>query len=201
MALEDDKVNIITVGVGWHNIRFPTIAKLVPRDTFTFLTRRLKLSDSVLVPLCATNHINYPTIAERVMQRRDSNLISVSCPFLADLDIMRKGRECRNCNINYYIAYNQVCLDHTFVGSNVSCLVNPRACHKTELIIDEDMIPKSDRLNIGVICSGRVGLSLTTTAARVGHNVSPYNRAEEIKGQFNMERRIPGKEELNKMIR
>ena len=108
---------------------------------------------------------------------------------------------CKQHEINSYIACNQGCLDHVFIGSTASYLVNPRACHKIDLIIDEDMIPESDWLNIGVICSGRVGLSLTTTAARVGHNVSPYNRAEEIKGQFNMERRIPGKEELNKMIR
>ena len=193
-------VDIITTGVGWHESRVPTITTSVPRSAFTFLTCRLKLSDLVSVFLCATNCINSPDVDERVLERGDANLISMARPFLADPDIMKKGREGRDYDINSCIAYNKACIDQTFVGRTASCLVNPRACHETELIINEDMIPKYDRLNIGVIGSGPASLAFTTTSARVGHRVNLYDRSENIGGQFNMARRIPGNEEFNETI-
>lgn len=200
-AIESAGATIINTGIGWHEARVPTIATSVPRGTFSFVTSKLRASGAVGIPLCATNRINAPHVAERVLSSGEADLISMARPFLADPYILSKSREGRADEINTCIACNQACLDHAFVGKTASCLVNPRACHETELAIEEDSVPADRRLRIGVVGSGPAGMAFATTAAAVGHDVVLYDRAEEIGGQFNMAKRIPGKEEFHETIR
>ena len=153
------------------------------------------------VPLCATNRINAPHVADEVIARGDADLISMARPFLADPDIVRKSREGNVDDINTCIACNQACLDHAFVGKTASCLVNPLACHELELKVEEDAIVPHERLRIGVVGTGPAGMAFATTAATVGHHVTLYDKSNEIGGQFNMAKRIPGKEEFHESIR
>mmetsp|Transcript_67262 Transcript_67262/g.99695 ORF Transcript_67262/g.99695 Transcript_67262/m.99695 type:complete len:818 (+) Transcript_67262:730-3183(+) len=200
-AIEDAGATIINTGIGWHEARVPTIVTSVPRATFSWVTRKLRDEKVVSIPLCATNRINAPHIAESILERGDSDMISMARPFLADPDIVNKAREGQPEEINTCIACNQACLDHAFVGKMSSCLVNPRACHETELVIEADSIPTDMKLNIAVVGSGPAGMAFATTAATIGHNVTLFDKSNEIGGQFNMAKRIPGKEEFYETLR
>jgi 2,4-dienoyl-CoA reductase (NADPH2) len=200
-ALEDAGATIINTGIGWHEARIPTITTNVPRGNFAWVTKKLKDENIIDIPLCATNRINAPHVGEQILEERYADLVSMARPFLADPHILKKSQEGRAQEINTCIACNQACLDHAFVGKTVSCLVNPLACHETELSIPENSIPENERLNIGVIGSGPAGLAFATTAATIGHHVTLYDKAEEIGGQFNMAKRVPGKEEFHETIR
>jgi len=194
-ALEEAGVDLINTGIGWHEARVPTIVTSVPRAAFTEVTRRMKAELSV--PLITTNRINMPEVAERVLAEGHADLVSMARPFLADPDWLSKAHEGRSDEINTCIACNQACLDHTFQGKLTSCLVNPRACHETELSIT----PAESPQDIAVVGAGPAGLATAVTAASRGHRVVLFERAGEVGGQFNYARRIPGKEEFNETLR
>lgn len=200
-ALEGAGVTIINTGIGWHEARIPTIATSVPRGAFSWVTKKLRDENIVSVPLCATNRINAPNTIESILSSGSADLISMARPFLADPDIVKKSREGRHEDINTCIGCNQACLDHAFIGKTASCLVNPRACHETEIDITPDSVHKEERLNIGVIGAGPAGMAFAHTAATIGHKVTLFDKANEIGGQFNMAKRIPGKEEFHETIR
>jgi 2,4-dienoyl-CoA reductase (NADPH2) len=194
-GIEKAGASIINTGIGWHETRIPTIATSVPRAAFTFVTRKLR--GSVSVPLVTTNRINMPHTAEDVLARGDADMISMARPFLADSDWVVKAEQGRVDEINTCIGCNQACLDHVFQNKVASCLVNPRAAHETELTIT----PAATKKSIAVIGAGPAGLAAATTAARRGHAVTLFDRADRIGGQFNMAMRVPGKEEFVETIR
>ena len=200
-ALEDAGATILNTGIGWHEARIPTIATSVPRGGYAWVTKKLKDENIVDLPLCATNRINAPHVAERILADDCADLVSMARPFLADPYIVEKAREGRVEEINSCIGCNQACLDHAFVGKTASCLVNPVACHETELQIEKNSVPLEKRLRIGVVGSGPAGLAFATTAATIGHDVVLLDEANEIGGQFNMAKRIPGKEEFHETVR
>ena len=185
--------------VGWHEARVPTIATSVPRATFGFCTKALKESNVVSIPLVSTNRINDPSTAEALLQEDTSDMVSMARPFLADPDFMLRAWNQESDFINTCIACNQACLDHAFVGKTASCLVNPFACHETELIVDP--LPEAQRLNLGVVGAGPAGCAFALTAAGMGHSVTLYDQAKDIGGQFHMAKRIPGKEEFHETLR
>ena len=194
-AIEAAGATLINTGIGWHEARIPTIATMVPRAAFTWVTRQLK--DKVKIPLITTNRINKPDVAESVLANGDADMISMARPFLADPYFMRKAANHQAHTINTCIACNQACLDHTFRGKIASCLVNPRACHETELNYD-----KTDKVkNLAVIGAGPAGLAFATIAAERGHQVTLYEASDEIGGQFNLAKQIPGKEEFHETLR
>jgi 2,4-dienoyl-CoA reductase (NADPH2) len=164
------------------------------------VTKKLRDEKIVNVPLCATNRINAPSTVEAVLGG-SADLVSMARPFLADPDIVRKSREGRDEDINTCIACNQACLDHAFIGKTASCLVNPRACHETEISIEPDSVKSDERLNIGVVGGGPAGMAFAHTAATLGHHITLFDKSDEIGGQFNMAKRIPGKEEFHETIR
>ena len=193
--IEEAGASIINTGIGWHEARVPTIATSVPRGAFTWVTRRLK--DHVRIPLITSNRINMPDVAEGILARGDADMVSLARPFLADADWVNKARDGRADEINTCIACNQACLDHIFQNRRASCLVNPRACHETELIIEPTKSPK----RVAVVGAGPAGLACASTAAERGHHVVLFEAATQIGGQFNMARKIPGKEEFNETLR
>jgi 2,4-dienoyl-CoA reductase (NADPH2) len=193
--IEQAGVTIINTGIGWHEARVPTIATSVPRAAFTWVTARLK--GMVSVPLVTSNRINTPELAEDVLARGDADMISMARPFLADADFVKKASEDRSDEINTCIGCNQACLDHIFVGQISSCLVNPRACHETEL----QYLPTTNKKKIAVVGAGPAGLSFATVAADRGHEVTLFEQSPTIGGQFNMANQIPGKEEFNETLR
>ena len=194
-AIETAGATIINTGIGWHEARIPTIATMVPRAGFTWVTRRLM--GKVGIPLITTNRINMPDVAESVLARGDADMVSMARPFLADPEFVVKAMEDRADEINTCIACNQACLDHVFQGKTCSCLVNPRACHETTLRYE----PTTQSLKIAVVGAGPAGLAFSVTAAQRGHQVDLYDAADEIGGQFNMARKIPGKEEFSETLR
>ncbi len=194
-GLEDAGVTIINTGIGWHEARIPTIATMVPRASFTWVTKKLK--GHVNVPLVTSNRINMPDVAEEVLARGDADMVSMARPFLADPEFVNKAQEGREDEINTCIACNQACLDHAFQNKIASCLVNPRACHETELVYE----PVSEPKRIAVIGAGPAGLSCSTVAASRGHHVTLFDASSEIGGQFNMAKQIPGKEEFYETLR
>jgi len=187
--------SLINTGIGWHEARIPTIATMVPRGGFSWVTQ--KLMGKVNIPLITVNRINMPGIAEDILAQGHADMISMARPFLADPDFVIKAMEDRVDEINTCIACNQACLDHTFQRKISSCLVNPRACHETELIVK----PSSSRKKIAVVGAGPAGLAFATTAASRGHEVHLYEAQSQIGGQFNMAKRIPGKEEFYETLR
>jgi 2,4-dienoyl-CoA reductase (NADPH2) len=193
--IEQAGVTIVNTGIGWHEARVPTIATAVPRAAFTWVTAKLK--GMVSVPLVTSNRINTPELAEDVLARGDADMISMARPFLADADFVKKASEGRSDEINTCIGCNQACLDHIFLGQISSCLVNPRACHETEL----QYLPTTNKKKIAVVGAGPAGLSFATIAAHRGHKVTLFEQNAIIGGQFNMANQIPGKEEFNETLR
>ncbi len=187
--------SLINSGIGWHESRVPTIVTSVPRAAFSWVTRRLK--GEVAIPLITSNRINMPEVAERILAAGDADLVSMARPFLADPQWVAKARAGRADDINTCIACNQACLDHVFEHKRASCLVNPRACHETELRLE----PAQARKRIAVVGAGPAGLACATTLAERGHAVTLFEQAERIGGQFNLAMRIPGKEEFAQTLR
>ena len=193
--IEKAGATIINTGIGWHEARVPTIATSVPRGAFTKVTARLK--GEVSIPLVTTNRINMPDVAEKILAEGDADMVSMARPFLADADLVLKAAEDRADEINTCIGCNQACLDHTFSGKLTSCLVNPRACHETELTYVKTSKPKA----IAVVGAGPAGLAFATVAAERGHKVTLFDAGSEIGGQFNVAKLIPGKEEFYETLR
>ena len=194
-AIEAAGATIINTGIGWHEARIPTIATKVPRAAFAWVTKKLK--GHVSIPLVATNRINTPEVAEQLLADDYCDMVSMARPLLADPLFLRKAEQGRADEINTCIGCNQACLDHTFGGKLTSCLVNPRACHETE-IIDA---PVTQVKRIAVVGAGPAGLSFATTAAKRGHSVTLFDAASEIGGQFNIAKQVPGKEEFYETLR
>jgi 2,4-dienoyl-CoA reductase (NADPH2) len=194
-AIEAAGATIINTGIGWHEARVPTIATSVPRGAYTWVTRALK--GSVSVPLVTGNRINTPEVAEQVLAEGRADMVSMARPFLADPDFVAKARAGRAQAINTCIGCNQACLDHTFSGKITSCLVNPRACHETQLVLARTR----RRMHLAVVGAGPAGLAVSLAAAERGHTVTLFEAAGEIGGQLNWARRIPGKEEFDETLR
>ena len=194
-AIEAAGATILNTGIGWHEARVPTIATSVPRAAFAGVTAKLR--PHVALPLVATNRINMPEVAEAVLAAGGADLVSMARPLLADPQWVAKARDNRAQAINTCIACNQACLDHVFQNRTASCLVNPRACAETEL----DYRPAASPKRIAVVGAGPAGLACATIAAGRGHHVTLFDAAAEIGGQFNMAKRIPGKEEFHETLR
>jgi len=194
-AIEQAGATLINTGIGWHEARIPTIATKVPRAAFAKVTAKMR--GSVSIPLITTNRINTPEVAEQVLAEGDADMVSMARPFLADADFVNKAAAGRGDEINTCIGCNQACLDHTFGGKLTSCLVNPRACHETEL----NYLPVKQIKKIAVVGAGPAGLAAATVAAERGHEVTLFDSASEIGGQFNIAKRIPGKEEFFETLR
>lgn len=188
--IEQAGVSIINTGIGWHEARIPTIATMVPRAGFAWVTEKVK--QHVSVPLVTTNRINDPQVAERIIASGQADMVSMARPFLADPDLVKKARLGQEQAINTCIACNQACLDHVFKAQRATCLVNPKACYETEYVTTPTTAPK----NIAVVGAGMAGLSCATTLAERGHKVTLFEKADKIGGQFNYAAEIPGKEEF-----
>jgi 2,4-dienoyl-CoA reductase (NADPH2) len=186
---------IINTGIGWHEARIPTIVTSVPRAAFTWVTAQLK--PEVGIPVITSNRINMPEVAEEVLARGDADMVSMARPLLADSDWVNKAAAGRDDEINTCIGCNQACLDHTFKHKIASCLVNPRAGHETELTL----LPTRTVKRVAVVGAGPAGLAAATAAAGRGHSVDLFDAEDQIGGQFNLARRIPGKEEFHETIR
>jgi 2,4-dienoyl-CoA reductase (NADPH2) len=194
---------IINTGIGWHEARVPTIATSVPRAGFAWVTAKLRAqlrAEGIDIPLVTSNRINMPEVAENVLADGSADMVSMARPFLADAEFVKKAREQRADEINTCIACNQACLDHVFEQKIASCLVNPRAAHETELRI-VPIAASQKKKRIAVVGAGPAGLAAATTLAERGHAVSLFDAAAEIGGQFNMAKRIPGKEEFQETLR
>ncbi|ALD99563.1 MULTISPECIES: NADPH-dependent 2,4-dienoyl-CoA reductase [Pseudomonas] len=194
-AVEQAGATLINTGIGWHEARIPTIATKVPRAAFSKVTAKLR--GSVNIPLITTNRINTPEVAERILSEGDADMVSMARPFLADPEFVNKAAAGHAERINTCIGCNQACLDHTFGGKLTSCLVNPRACHETEL----NYLPTLQVRKIAVVGAGPAGLAAATVAAQRGHEVTLFDSASEIGGQFNIAKRVPGKEEFAETLR
>ena len=193
-GVEAAGASIINTGIGWHESRIPTIATMVPRAAFSWITGRLK--QEVSIPVSSSNRINTPEVAEQILVDGEADLVSMARPMLADADFVNKARQGLRKEINVCIGCNQACLDHTFSGRRSSCLVNPRACHETELVYS----PADNVKDIAVVGAGPAGLSYAIVAAERGHKVTLYDAAKEIGGQFNIAKQVPGKEEFQETI-
>lgn len=193
--LEKAGVSIINTGIGWHECRVPTIATMVPRSAFTWITERMK--KEVSIPLITTNRINTPEVAEEVLASGQADMVSMARPFLADADFVNKAKEGKADEINTCIACNQACLDHIFKNQTASCLVNPKACHETEL----DLKTAHRAKKLAVVGAGPAGISFALEAANLGHKVTLFEASDQIGGQFNIAKEIPGKEEFKETIR
>ncbi len=193
--IEAAGATIINTGIGWHEARVPTIATMVPRGGFSWVTKRLM--GEVSIPLVTTNRINTPEIGEDILSKGHANMVSMARPLLADPDFVMKAMQGKPMAINTCIACNQACLDHAFEQKIASCLVNPMACHETEY----EMTPAQTKKNIAVVGAGPAGIACAIYAAQRGHEVTLYEAESEIGGQFNMAKEIPGKEEFHETIR
>ena len=197
LAKEVEKAGatIINTGIGWHEARIPTIATMVPRGAFSWVTK--KMMGEVNIPLITTNRINTPELAEKILSDGHADMISMARPFLADPYFVQKAEEDKADEINTCIACNQACLDHVFKRKIASCMVNPRACHETELVYD----PTSSAKNIAVVGAGPAGLAYSCVSAERGHKVTLFDASDQIGGQFNIAKQIPGKEEFYETLR
>ncbi|QGK70519.1 NAD(P)-binding protein [Allosaccharopolyspora coralli] len=193
--IEAAGASVINTGIGWHEARVPTIVTSVPRAAFTSVTGKLKRH--VSLPVVASNRINMPETAEEILERGDADMVSMARPFLADSEWVLKARSARADEINTCIACNQACLDHTFSGTKASCLVNPRAGNETTLTL----LPTRRSKRVAVVGAGPAGLAAATALAERGHRVELFEAGDEIGGQFDIARRIPGKEEFGETIR
>ncbi|MFJ6233681.1 FAD-dependent oxidoreductase [Streptomyces griseus] len=193
--IEAAGATIINTGIGWHEARIPTIATSVPRGAFSWVTERVR--GAVSVPLVTSNRINTPEVAEEILASGRADLVSMARPFLADPEFVAKAAAGRADAINTCIGCNQACLDHVFSLQITSCLVNPRACHETELVLS----PTRTRKRVAVVGAGPAGLACSVTAAERGHTVTLFDTADEIGGQLNVARRVPGKEEFDETLR
>ncbi len=193
-AVEKAGATIINTGIGWHEARIPTIATSVPRRAFAWVTK--KLMGKVGIPLVTSNRINTPEVAEQVLAEGCADMVSMARPMLADAHFVAKAAAGQGDRIAPCIACNQACLDHTFSGKLTSCLVNPRACHETELVIEKADQPKT----VAIVGAGPAGLSAALTAADRGHKVTLFDKADEIGGQLNMAKQVPGKEEFHGLV-
>lgn len=193
--LEKAGTTIINTGIGWHEARVPTISTRVPRAAFSWVTKKMK--EEVSIPLVTTNRINMPDVAEKVLADGDADMVSMARPFLADADLVLKAMEGREDEINTCIACNQACLDHIFANKKASCLVNPRACHETEL----NYLPTDNKKKVAVVGAGPAGMAAASVAAERGHHVTLFEASNEIGGQFNIAKQVPGKEEFFETIR
>ena len=193
--IEKAGATLINTGIGWHEARVPTIATMVPRGGFAWVTK--KLMGKVKIPLITTNRINTPEVAEKILAEGCADMVSMARPFLADPDFVNKAAAGRGDEINTCIGCNQACLDHIFQGKLTSCLVNPRACRETELNYEKTAQAKK----LAVVGAGPAGLAFATVAAERGHQVTLFDAAAEIGGQFNVAKRIPGKEEFYETLR
>ncbi len=189
-AIEDAGATMLNSGIGWHEARIPTIATSVPRRAFTWVTK--KLIGHVKIPVITSNRINTPEIAEQVLSEGCADMVSMARPFLADSNFVLKAQAGRNDTIAPCIACNQACLDHTFSGKISTCLVNPRACHETDLNIKKSANPRK----VAVVGSGPAGLAAALTAAESGHSVTVFEKGAQIGGQLNVAKQVPGKEEF-----
>ncbi|MGE6648899.1 FAD-dependent oxidoreductase [Shewanella colwelliana] len=194
-SLEQAGVSIINTGIGWHEARVPTIATSVPRGAFAWVTEKLK--SEVKLPLVATNRINTPEIAEHILASGQADMVSMARPFLADAEFVNKAAANESQLINTCIGCNQACLDHTFSLKRATCLVNPRACYETEL----NFTPAQIKKRIAVMGAGPAGMAFSIYAASRGHKVVVFEAKSEVGGQFNLARKIPGKEEFDETIR
>ncbi|SKC15599.1 2,4-dienoyl-CoA reductase (NADPH2) [Kosakonia radicincitans] len=194
-AVEAAGANLINTGIGWHEARIPTIATPVPRGAFSWVTRKLK--GKVGIPLVTTNRINDPQVAETILSNGDADMVSMARPFLADAELLSKAQSGRADEINTCIGCNQACLDQIFVGKVTSCLVNPRACHETQMPV----LPALRKKNLAVVGAGPAGLAFAVNTAARGHSVTLFDAQAEIGGQFNVAKQIPGKEEFYETLR
>lgn len=194
-AIEAAGATLINTGIGWHEARIPTIATPVPRGAFSWVTRKLK--GAVSIPLVTTNRINDPQVAEALLARGDADMVSMARPFLADGEFLAKAQSGRADEINTCIGCNQACLDQIFAGKVTSCLVNPRACHETLMPVTPAAGPK----RLAVVGAGPAGLAFAVNAAARGHSVTLFDAQQEIGGQFNIAKQIPGKEEFYETLR
>ncbi|MFK0174388.1 FAD-dependent oxidoreductase [Streptomyces xanthochromogenes] len=194
-AIEAAGATIINTGIGWHEARIPTIATSVPRGAYTWVTK--KLMGSVSIPLITSNRINTPEVAEQLLAEGRADMVSMARPFLADPEFVAKASAGRPETINTCIGCNQACLDHTFSGRITSCLVNPRACHETELVLSPTRLSK----RLAVVGAGPAGLAFAVSAAGRGHAVTLFDAADRIGGQLNIAKRVPGKEEFDETLR
>ena len=194
-AIEKAGTTIINTGIGWHEARIPTIQTKVPRAAFTWVTAKYR--EHFSIPVITSNRINTPEVAEEVLQRGDADMISMARPFLADAEFVNKAATGRSDEINTCIGCNQACLDHVFNGEMASCLVNPRACFETEI----NIVPTKNIKKIAVVGAGPAGLSAATSLAEAGHEVTLFDGASEVGGQFNIAKQVPGKEEFSETIR
>jgi 2,4-dienoyl-CoA reductase (NADPH2) len=199
-AVATGGANIVNTGIGWHEARVPTIATSVPRAAFAWVTQKMKAefaAAGITTPLVTSNRINTPEVAEQVLADGCADMVSMARPLLADAAFVKKAAEGRADRINTCIACNQACLDHVFQNKTSSCLVNPRACHETELVYR----PVSSRKRVAVVGAGPAGLTAATVAAERGHEVHLFDAAPAIGGQLNMAKVVPGKEEFHEMLR
>lgn len=194
-SIEAAGATIINTGIGWHEARIPTIVTSVPRGAFAFATAKLK--GEVSIPVCASNRINTPDLAEKIIADGQADMVSLARPMLADAFFVAKAEAGRADEINTCIACNQACLDHTFSLKRASCLVNPRACHETEL----RYLPTQSKKKIAVVGAGPAGLAAATVAAERGHDVTLFEADDKIGGQFNIAKQIPGKEDFSETLR
>ncbi len=195
LEIEKAGATIINTGIGWHEARIPTIATKVPRAAFTWVTAKFR--KALNIPVITSNRINTPEVAEEVLARGDADMVSMARPFLADADFVAKAKRNQSNQINTCIGCNQACLDHIFDGKMTSCLVNPRACHETEL----NIVPAHVIKHIAVVGAGPAGLAAAKTCAERGHKVTLFDADSELGGQFNIAKQVPGKEEFYETIR
>ena len=203
-AVERAGATIINTGIGWHEARIPTIATSVPRGAFAWVTQKMRKElrgAGLTIPLVTSNRINMPEVAEAILAEGCADMVSMARPLLADAEFVNKAAQNRRDEINTCIACNQACLDHAFKSQLASCLVNPRAGHETELVLRPGRVPAPRRKRVAVVGAGPAGLATATALAERGHEVHLFESAAEIGGQFNMAKRIPGKEEFSETLR